>query len=82
MARDTKSRYNPLSRALTGTKMLGSGIEPLPLTTRWLMSVTFALGAVTTAPSAESSTPRTWTPRMPLIDPRPNGTESNRPSND
>ena len=42
MARDTKSLYNPSCQALSGTELLGSGIEYLPHATHWLMSVTFA----------------------------------------
>ena len=55
MAQDTKSLHNRSCQALTGTGLLGSGIEHLRLTTHWLMSVTFPRAAVTTAPSAESS---------------------------
>ncbi len=82
MAQDTKSLNDRSWQVLTATGLLGSGIEHRRLTTHWLTSVTFAPGAVTTAQSAERSWPRTWIPRMPWIDPRPNGTVSNQPPTD
>ena len=72
---------NPSCEALSGIEMLGDGIEHLPLTTQWLISVTFAWSAVTTAPSAESSSPRRGPPNA-FDRSEANETVSNQPPSD